>query len=82
MLSDFAPRLLNTNRASLVVQWLRIHLPMQGTWARSLIWEELTCHGATEPVRPNYRACALVWATTAEALVPKACAPQQEKPSQ
>ena len=24
---------------SLVVQWLRIHLPMQGTWVRSLIGE-------------------------------------------
>ena len=23
--------------ASLVVQWFRIHLPMQGTWIRSLI---------------------------------------------
>ena len=22
---------------SLVVQWLRIHLPMQGTWVRSLV---------------------------------------------
>ena len=38
---------------SLVVQWLRIHLPMQGTRVRSLVWEDLTCHGATKPMRHN-----------------------------
>ena len=26
---------------SLVIQWLRIHLLMQGTWVRSLVWEGL-----------------------------------------
>ena len=40
--------------ASLVVQWLRIHLPMQGTQVRSLVQEDLTCHGATKPMRHNY----------------------------
>ena len=33
---------------SLMVQWLRIHLPMQRTWVRSLVWESSTCYGATE----------------------------------
>ena len=47
------------HRASLVAQWLRIHLPMQGTWVRSLAWEDPTCHGATKPVRHNYWACTL-----------------------
>ena len=28
--------------ASLVVQWLRICLPMQGTWVRALVWEDPT----------------------------------------
>jgi len=28
--------------ASLVVQRLRIHLPMQGTWVRFLVWEDPT----------------------------------------
>ena len=28
------------SRTSLVVQWLRIHLPMQGTRGRSLVWED------------------------------------------
>ena len=40
--------------ASLVVQWLRICLPMQGTWVRALVWEDPTCHGATRPVSYNY----------------------------
>ena len=32
------------NRASLVVQWLRIHLAMQGTQVPSLVREDATCH--------------------------------------
>ena len=39
---------------SLVVQWLRISLPMQGTWVRALVWEDPTCRGAAKPVRRNY----------------------------
>ena len=42
--------------ASLVMQWLRIHLPMQGTWVRALGREDPTCRGATKPVRHNYWA--------------------------
>ena len=72
--------------------------PMQGTWVRALVWEDPTCHGATKPVRHNYWAWALepmshnYWArvpqllsphaTTTEAHVPRAGAPQQEKPPQ
>ena len=41
-------------RASLVAQWLRICLPMQGTRVRALVWEDPTCRGATEPVSHNY----------------------------
>ena len=40
--------------ASLVVQWLRICLPMQGTQVRVLVWEDPTCRGATGPVSHNY----------------------------
>ena len=40
--------------ASLVAQWLRICLPMQGTQVRALVWEDLTCRGATRPVSHNY----------------------------
>ena len=42
------------DRASLVVQWLRIRLPMQGTRVRALVWEDPTCRGATGPVSHNY----------------------------
>ena len=37
-----------------VVQWLRIHLPMQGTQVRALVQEDPTCGGATKPVGHNY----------------------------
>ena len=37
-------------RASQVIQWLRICLPMQGTWIR----KDSTCHWATNPVYHNY----------------------------
>ena len=56
-------------RASLVAQWLRICLLMQGTRVRALVWEDPTCRGATGPVSHNYRACAS-----------GACALQQERP--
>ena len=58
-------------RASLVAQWLRICLPMQGTRVRALVWEGPTCRGATKPVSHNYWAC-----------VSGACALQQERPQQ
>ena len=40
--------------ASLVAQWLRTCLPMQGTQVRALVWEDPTCHGANGPVSHNY----------------------------
>ena len=40
--------------ASLVAQWLRICLLMQGTRVRALVWEDPTCCGATGPVSHNY----------------------------
>ena len=42
------------DRASLVAQWLRIRLLMQGTRVQALLWEDPTCRGATKPVRHNY----------------------------
>ena len=44
----------NSLGASLVAQWLRICLPMQGTRVRALVWEDPTCRGATRPVSHNY----------------------------
>ena len=36
--------------ASLVAQWLRVCLLMQGTWVRALVWGDPTCRGAAGPV--------------------------------
>ena len=43
-----------TAGASLVAQWLRVCLPMQGTRVRALVREDPTCHGAAGPVNHNY----------------------------
>ena len=40
--------------ASLVAQWLRICLLVQGTRVRALVWEDPTCRGAAGPVSHNY----------------------------
>ena len=86
-----SPLLKSEGGTSLVVQWLRVHLPMQGTRVWALVWEDPTCRGATGPVSHNCWACALepashnYWSlhvTTTEARVPRAHAPQQEKPPQ
>ena len=55
--------------ASLVAQWLRVCLLMQGTRVQALVWQYPTCRGTTRPVSHNYWACAS-----------GACAPQQERP--
>ena len=39
--------------ASLVEEWIRVHLPMQGTQVRSLGREDSICHGAIKPVHRN-----------------------------
>ena len=40
--------------ASLVAQWLRIRLPVQGTRVRALVREDPTCRGATKPMCHDY----------------------------
>ena len=37
-------------RTSLVVQWLRIYLPTQGTRVQSLVQEDSTCQRAIKPM--------------------------------
>ena len=49
----------HTMGVSLVVQWLKICLAMQGTEVRSLVWEDSTCCRTTKPMYPNYWAHAL-----------------------
>ena len=41
---------------SLVVQWLRILLPIQGTQAPSLVWEDSTGHRVTKACTPTTEA--------------------------
>ena len=50
---------------------------MQGTRVRALVWEDPTCHGATKLVHHNYWARVPQLATTPEARMPTAQAPQQ-----
>ena len=44
---------------SVVVQSLRICLPMQQTWVQSLVWEYPTCQGAAKPMHHSYCPWAL-----------------------
>ena len=37
----------------LVVQWIRIHLLMQGTQVQSLVWEDFTCLRAMKLLHHN-----------------------------
>ena len=76
---------------SLVIQWLRINLPMQETRVWSLVQEDPTCHRATKLMSHNYWTCALdpasrnYWAHVPQLLkpsCPRSSAPQQEKPPQ
>ena len=41
-------------RTSLVAQWIRFCLPMQGAWVQSLVKEDSTCFRATKVVYHNY----------------------------
>ena len=79
---------------SLVVQWLRIHLPMRGTRVTSLVWKDFTCRRATKPVRPrepvlfskrnhcNEKACPPQWRIVAPgSLQPEKACIQQQRPS-
>ena len=63
-------------RTSLVAEWVKICLPMQGTQVPSLVWEDPTCCGATKPVHHNCWACTLepvnhnFWAHVLQPLKP------------
>ena len=79
-----------TPRTSLVVQCIRISLPMQGTHLWSLVQEDSICHRATNPVchssslssRVHKLQLLSLCASTTEACVPRAYALQKGKPPQ
>ena len=52
-LGDKAGISAKEGKTSLVVQGLRIRLPMQGTWAPSLVREDPTSCGAAKPRAPQ-----------------------------
>ena len=74
---------LKYNRTPLVVQWLKIGLPMQESWVQSLVQEDPTCPTAAKPVYPDY------WTYGPEPgshnyrspLCPRACAPNKRSRS-
>ena len=75
-------------RTSLVVHWLRICLPMQGTYFQSLVWEDPTCCRATKSVRQDSWARDLEFLPYHETAAMKSlhttlegspCLPQLEK---
>ena len=70
---------------------MRIRLPMQGTWVRSLVSEDPTGRGATKPCvlqlvslcsRARKPHLLSLRAATTEARVPRASALLQGKPPQ
>ena len=44
----------------MVVQWLRIHLPKQGTQVQSLAQEDSTYHRVTQPMHHNYESLLIL----------------------
>ena len=69
------------SKTSLVVQRIRIRLPMKGTLVRSLVQEDSTCCGGAKPMHHNYWAPTLQspHGATAEARVPRAWAREQRR---
>ena len=86
--SEFTSSFKRWSWTSLVVQWLRICLPMRGTRVWSLVWEDPTCCSATKPVCHSYWCpCALEpvhekpvpWEARAPQLESSPLSPQLEK---
>ena len=69
--------------ASLVAQWLRIRLPMQGTQVRALVREDPTYCRATKPASHNYWACVpqLLKPTRLEPVLHNKRSHHSEKPT-
>ena len=68
-------------RTSLVVRWLGIWLPMQGTRVWSLVWEDPTCRGATASKHHSYWAVHhSYWARAPQLLSPHAATTETSTP--
>ena len=60
---------------SLVVQRIRIRLPMQGAWVWSLVWDDATCCGIGKPMHKNYLSLR---SRAQEPQLPSLCSSAQE----
>ena len=75
----------NITRASLVAQWLRVCLPMQGVRVRALVWEDPTSHmpqskWACEPQLLSLRVWSLCSVTGEAAIVRGPCTTMKSGP--
>ena len=59
----------------LVIQWIRICLPVPGLWVRSLSQEDSTCHGASKAHMPQ-----LLESTCSRAQEPQLLKPEHLEP--
>ena len=66
---------LRSSWTSLVAQWLRIRLPMQGTRVQALVREYPTCRGATKPVHHNYARAPQLLSLRSRAHKPQLLSP-------
>ena len=67
------------SRTSLVVQWERICLPMQGTGVWSLVWEDSTCRGTLNSCAPTEPAHLELGSRNCwSPHMPGACAPRKK----
>jgi len=75
--------IINVQKGTSLVQRVRYHLPMQGTWGLTTSLGRFQMPGATKPMCHNYWASALgctSWNYWAQ--MPRACALWEEKPLQ
>ena len=65
-----------------MVQWSSIRLPVRGTQAPSLVWEDSTGQGVAKPMGHNYRTPRTATKSSPHTpLLEKAGVPQQRRPS-
>ena len=76
------PGTVKNNRigAFLVVQWLRIHLPMQRTWVPSLVRKDFMCCGVTKLMGHNYGALESVPCSREATAMRSLCMATREQP--
>ena len=71
-------------KTSLVVQWLRICLPIQGIWVRSLVGEDPICYRTSKPMCHSFwercAVCCSYWSPCTQEPMPVPPQEQQQRP--